>query len=463
VPGLAELPPTKINQDGDAVPLTLEDRIAARVRAVDYRDWREQVTAINGCAQPIRLFGAWQVHDQAGSVLAHHGGKVFVPCGNRRASVCVACSDRYAADAYHLMHAGLAGGSKDIPTTVTEKPRVFATLTAPSFGKVHSGRKSSRGRTLPCACGGWHHPDDPRIGGAVDDLTYDYVGSILWQANVGELWSRFIRNLKRALAQAAGYRADDFKDHARLSYAKVAEYQRRGLVHFHAVIRVDGPDGAADPTPRWATTELLEHCIKAAAQAVRLDTTRPDGAALRLGWGSQVDCRHIRPSSADEVEEDGEISESRLAAYVAKYATKGTGKSEAVDKPIRSQLHLDHLRISTHHRRMIQTAWDLGDLPEYAALNLRKWAHMLGFRGHFLTKSKHYSTTFGAIRGERRTFRTLQALDRMGLDPEAVTVVNDWHYTGSGYDSDAERELATAIAEGTRQQRQRKYEREVAA
>ena len=112
---------------------------------------------------------------------------------------------------------------------------------------------------------------------------------------------------------------------------------------------------------------------------------------------------------------------------------------------------------------MIQTAWDLGDLPEYAALNLRKWAHMLGFRGHFLTKSKHYSTTFGAIRGERRTFRTLQALDRMGLDPETVTVVNDWHYTGSGYDSDAERELATAIAEGTRQQRQRKYEREVAA
>ena len=26
---------------------------------------------------------------------------------------------------------------------------------------------------------------------------------------------------------------------------------------------------------------------------------------------------------------------------------------------------------------------------------------MLGFRGHFSTKSRHYSTTFGALRAER--------------------------------------------------------------
>jgi len=443
---------------------TLDDRITARLRAADYRDWRDKVTAVGGCAQPIRLFGAWQVqHPASGAVLAHHGGEVFVPCGNRRASVCPACSDRYAADAYHLMHAGLAGGSKGVPTSVTEKPRVFATLTAPSFGAVHSQRKTSRGKTRPCACGSWHHPDDPHIGGAVNDLTYDYVGSILWQANAGELWARFVRNLKRALARAAGFRAKDFTDHARLSYAKVAEYQRRGLVHFHAVIRVDGPAGPHDPTPQWATTELLEHCIQTAARSVQVDTTRPDGTPLPLAWGTQVDCRRIRASNADEVEENCEISEARLAGYVAKYATKGTGKTEAADRPIKSQLHLDHLRVSEHHRRMIQTAWDLGDLPEYAALNLRKWAHMLGFRGHFLTKSKQYSTTFGAIRGERRTFRTLQALDRLGVDQDAVTVVNDWRYTGSGWANDAERELAMAIAERTREHRQRTYEQEVAA
>jgi hypothetical protein len=73
---------------------------------------------------------------------------------------------------------------------------------------------------------------------------------------------------------------------------------------------------------------------------------------------------------------------------------------------------------------MIQAAWDLGSLDRYADLNLRRWAHLLGFRGHFLTKSRAYSTTFKTLR------------------------------------DDAERELAAAIADRTRQARQRKHRRE---
>ena len=34
---------------------------------------------------------------------------------------------------------------------------------------------------------------------------------------------------------------------------------------------------------------------------------------------------------------------------------------------------------------MIDTAWRLGGLDQYAELGLRRWAHMLSFRGHFLT------------------------------------------------------------------------------
>ncbi|MBY8853595.1 replication initiation protein, partial [Saccharothrix sp. MB29] len=115
----------------------LDDRITARLRASDYRDWRAKVTAIGGCAQPVRLTGSWQLqHATTGALLDWHGGDVMAPCGNRRESVCPACSDRYAADAYHLMHAGLSGGSKGIPSSVTGKPRLFATVTAPSFGAV---------------------------------------------------------------------------------------------------------------------------------------------------------------------------------------------------------------------------------------------------------------------------------------------------------------------------------------
>ncbi|PXY28221.1 replication initiator [Prauserella muralis] len=444
--------------------LTWEQRLAHRVRAAGYADWRAKVHAVNGCARPIRLSGAHQLQDaDTGRVLHHHGGDIFAPCGNRRATVCPACSDRYAADAFHLVRAGLVGGTKGIPDTVTQRPRAFVTLTAPSFGPVHQARTSARGKRIPCGCGETHHEADTRLGTPLHPESYDYVGAVLWQAHAGVLWQRFTMRLRREIAKRGGLRVREFADHARLSYGKVAEYQRRGLVHFHAVIRLDGPDGATDPAPAWATPELLADAVHAAAAHVLVEVPRPDGVVLGLRWGEQVDVRTIAPATTAELEDDhGQISEARLAAYIAKYATKGTGTTQGADRPIRSQRDIDHLTVSPHHRRMIQTAWDLGNLPAYEDLNLRRWAHMLAFRGHFLTKSQRYSTTFKTIRGDRRTYRLTETLDRLGLTEQAdsVLVVNDWRFDGAGYRDDAERELAAGIAARIRDDRKAKYDKE---
>jgi hypothetical protein len=51
-----------------------------------------------------------------------------------------------------LVYAGLAGGRKRVPASVAEHPQVFATLTAPSFGPVHTRRDDAR----PCRCGKRH-------------------------------------------------------------------------------------------------------------------------------------------------------------------------------------------------------------------------------------------------------------------------------------------------------------------
>ncbi|WP_460404155.1 replication initiator [Actinophytocola sediminis] len=427
---------------------TVDDRIAARLRAADYQDWRARVEAIGGCAKPIRLVGASRLlHTPTGALVDEHAGTAWVPCGNRRSAVCPTCSDRYAADAFHLIRAGLSGGSKGVPESVTDRPRAFVTLTPPSFGRVHNG-------TRRCPCGQRHHEHNPRIGTPLDPDTYDYTSAVLWQAHTGVLWHRFVTRLRREIAKRAGIRVRNFGQVARLSYGKVAEYQRRGLVHFHAVIRLDGPDGAADPPPAWATAGLLNASVQAAASTVVVKTVRPEGGQLQFAWGTQTD---IRPIGSDVEDADGEISERALAGYIAKYATKGTGKTEAADRPIRSQLDIDHLRISDHHRRMIQTAWDLGDHDRYADLNLRRWAHMLGFRGHFLTKSRAYSTTFKTLRTDRQAHRLTERLTALGIPPEDhtdITVINDWEFTGTGYRDDAERELAAAIADRTRRRRQ---------
>lgn len=443
--------------------LTIDDHIAARVQRADYTHWRHKVESVGGCAKPIRLSGTHRLeHQTTGAPVYHAEGDVFVACGNRRESVCPTCSDRYAADAFHLIRAGLAGGSKGVPESVTSKPRAFITLTAPSFGPVHNARKSKRGRPMPCTgCGEFHHASDPRIGSPVDPDSYDYVASVLWQAHAGQLWSRFVQRLRRELARAAGIPVREFGDHLRVSYGKVAEYQRRGLVHFHALVRLDGPEGPADPTPAWADLDMLDTAVRAAAASVELLSHRPEGEVLELTWGEQVDIRRVNPATVERVEgPDGSISEAQLAGYVAKYATKGTGKSEAADRPIRSQEDIDYLRVSEHHRRIIQTAWDLGGLFVYADLNLRRWAHMLAFRGHFLTKSRQYSVTFGDLRSARRAWRLETNLAAAELDPADVVVVNDWHFDGVGYADEAERELAHGIAVRVREHRAAKHQKE---
>ncbi len=116
----------------------------------DFRAWERQLTT---CTHPIRLRGRIDAIDLATGETApvydtatEHGGVLNVACGNRRETACPACSAVYKRDARQLVRAGLAGG-KGIPDTITGHPCVFATLTAPSFGPLHSRRM--RGKTVP--------------------------------------------------------------------------------------------------------------------------------------------------------------------------------------------------------------------------------------------------------------------------------------------------------------------------
>ena len=88
--------------------------------------------------------------------------------------------------------------------------------------------------------------------------------------------------------------------------------------------------------------------------------------------------------------------------------------------------------------------------PHYEPLGLRRWAHMLGFRGHFLTKSRRYSLTFTDLRHRRRSWRLLDDLAHHHITDNAadtVIVINDWRVTAIGHRNDTERDLAAAVAE----------------
>lgn len=434
--------------------LTLADLLRV-ANTPGFDRWQEQVRRTGGCANPIRLQGQTVTRDAKTSEVLYSystehepGGMLRVACGNRRASRCPACAWTYAGDTYHLIRAGITGDvNKGISPVVRDHPRVFATLTAPSFGPVHNRPDSGR-----CRCGSSHAEDDPALGTALDPQNYDYAGAVLFNNFAGDLWRRFTIYLRREIAARAGLTQAALKEVCRVSFGKVAEFQKRGAVHFHAVVRLDGPDGPDTSPPAWATTTLLDDAIKAAAARVSVPVPASgDHPARMLRWGSQIDVQPIGALGQEE------LTEQAVASYVAKYATKAAETTGSVDHRIGELAELDRLPMPAHTRRIIEACWDLDDA--YPERLLARWAHMLGFRGHFSTKSRRYSTTLSALRQVRADYRARQERRERGFsenldDSEGSTLVlAHWTYAGQGH-SPGESWLAASIARDLRLNRE---------
>ncbi|GAA1357321.1 replication initiator [Streptomyces beijiangensis] len=193
----------------------------------------------------------------------------------------------------------------------------------------------------------------------------------------------------------------------------------------HAVVRLDGPAGPDDEPPAWGTAELMADAVRASASRVVVRTAySPAVGELALRWGVQVDARPLR---GDGLGPDDEA----VAAYVAKCVTKGASETGAgTDHRLTTSDDIDAAPVTDHVRTLMRTCWNLGGLPEYAPLHLRAWAHTLGYRGHILTKSRAYSTTYAALRADRAEH--LGHGEQGANDPSLITEVQ-WRYVGSGH------------------------------
>ncbi|WP_432156570.1 replication initiator [Streptomyces sp. bgisy153] len=427
------------------------DRDAIRLaQDPQFPRWLQQITATGGCSHPIHLSGSTTTLDGTTGEILHHydtrhepGERLLVRCRNRRATICPACSRLHAGDTYHLVRAGLIGG-KGTPPTVRNRPRLFVTLTAPSFGPVHRAGEACRPRRdggtcehgRPLGCGAVHDPDASAVGQPLCADCYDYTAHVLWHAHAAKLWDRFVIDTRRRLASAVGIPQSRLVQHARLSFARVAEYQKRAAVHVHAVVRLDGPNGPDDKPPTWATTDLLTDAVRASARRVLVHT--PYSAAvgeLALRWGTQLDARPLR-TDGDGPDDDA------VAAYIAKYVTKGASETGAgLDHKLTTWADIDSAPVTTHVRTLMRACWRLGGLPEYAPLRLRAWTHTLGYRGHILTKSRAYSTTYAALRAERA-----HHMGHTDTDTGDAVTERNWRYTGSGHTPGAAL-IAAGIAE----------------
>jgi hypothetical protein len=307
----------------------------------------------------------------------------------------------------------------------------------------------------------------------------------------------------------------------RLSPGKVAELQARGAVHFHAIARLDGvnpddPDAVVPPPAGFTVDDLVDAFRHAAAQVAFHTPPHPDrpGGWL-ITWGEQLD---IRPITSGV---DGDVTDGMVAGYLAKYATKSTEATGHTSTRLTADTIDDYADPDGDHTaRLIDACWrigrptstpvslserpreprprpafvdrwecpDCGTHTRYAACpvcvaqrqasldtqpakpanaspyaRLRRWAHMLGYGGHFLTNGRRYSVTFQLLRDTRIAYRRHEhqghehpaaggpSADQIGED--TTLIVGTLTFAGVGWHTSGDALLANTAAAMARERR----------
>lgn len=220
--------------------------------------WRvvsEPVTDALPCVRPVRLTCvgcSWS----------------FVKrCGSARTVKCGPCADTHRAD---VAAVGRSGWS-DQPSS----RGIWLTLTAPGTDALPFDSQ--------CCT---HGPATPCSGSAGCRVEREPLA--LWHAELSQNWSWFVTDVRRLLNP--GLTGPPSSWPVRVEFFKTYEPQKRGALHIHAMVRIDG-----------VCTVRRFHA------ACRL-------ARSRHGFGPQMKSEPIDLGSSETA--------ARVAGYCAKYATK---------------------------------------------------------------------------------------------------------------------------------------------
>ena len=178
-------------------------------------------------------------------------------CGSRDPHVCPSCAERFRLDWRRILYSGCLPSADVAADDLLGHSFYLLTLTAPSFGTIHRVPKHAGAAVSRCRCGVTHTLNDRHLMG-VPVGAFDYQGAVAWNMSMPALWDQTRLRLRRAMP---GY-----------EYAAVREWQARGLIHMHIILRV--------PTAQALTAAQIE----AIAASARSGQTR---------WGRQSDCQEI--------------------------------------------------------------------------------------------------------------------------------------------------------------------------
>lgn len=217
----------------------------------------------------------------------------------------------------------------------------FVTLTAPSFGPVHRVPKSPKSRLVQCKCGLTHRHGDVLRGVPIHQRTYRYKEQIGWNSRSDRLMKKTMDRLRELIPG--------------VEYAFVKEWQTRGTIHLHGVVRVDA---SLDQTEVYT-------CL------MSLKSVTDNGA----NWGREIDVKSIGESETG--------NSVRYMSKVVAYTSKQQGETDGIVPEARRR---HYNRLDWHARRMKCPRKDCD------RKNCRGKKHKeFGHSGHMMTMSKEWS------------------------------------------------------------------------
>ncbi|GAA1339208.1 hypothetical protein GCM10009611_07730 [Arthrobacter roseus] len=269
------------------------------------------------------------------------------------------------------------------------------TNTAPSFGKVHRASYSVKDaykvrnmhpvqreknrltvmkRKGKCPCGRYHDYEHELIGVPLNPFSYNYAGEIMWSENLPALQKSLVRTVRR-LAESYGVPRES------LSLYTVYERQKRGSLHAHTLLVVDGDETGfnalvSEIQQNWGTlhiptAEIPSHKVtyyrskqakerwtRYASTLQRSEKFNPRLVILKVRWkkgqakpgtkfGDVWDIRILH----EEQQQEGELSgHKQAAAYLSKYLTKNqqaTSLAAIGELGMHQKRHFEALRQTT--------------------------------------------------------------------------------------------------------------------
>jgi hypothetical protein len=359
---------------------------------IDAAQWElAQARRVGFCERPVLLVG----RDASGAPCR----LVAVRCKARQAAKCVPCSVAFQLDARRLIRLGFAEERKSLRNVRWW----WLTVTAPGIeltgSPVHAVRKRPGNSVyLPCfprpcfacgkpiSCGSRHEPGHRQLGApfAGHEDCFRYWAVVRWNANVPRLWDRTMSGIRASLIGRPWT----------LQAAKVVQWQARGCVHVHAVIRTT------------ATSSEVRNAIAGA---------RVQG----WGWGSQLTLERLSPAGAETTPEAARAIASRID-YLCRYATRDVRILIPRTPGTETDLHLHRLR---EQGRALAV--------ERGAANPERIAAGLGYGGQILTHSRKWGSSFAQLAAERQAFMAGQG----GAQPEECEEPMVWSVAQFGWQS----------------------------